>query len=115
MNFWTDVLPWVTQGILGIALFWLALKKAPIENSSLESGTIKNYADAAKIKAEENKELQDELDDMNKRLLMVERKKFKIIMEFTIGDPPEMGVVTIEPIINLTELEKSKITMKEKK
>jgi hypothetical protein len=114
IEFIDKVLPWITQAIMGAFLIYTALKKAPAEKTNLDSGTVKNFADAARMKAEENKQLQAELDDLNSRLLLVERKKFKIIMEFTIGDPPEMGKVTIEPIIALTPMEKSKITMKEK-
>jgi hypothetical protein len=81
------------------ALLWLALRKAPSERSSLNGSAVKYYAEAAQIKAEENVKLEREVAELAARLEIVERKKYRIVMEFTIGDPPEMGKVLIEPIV----------------
>jgi len=101
MNFTADVLPWITQGIMGLVLLWVALRRAPVERQTLDATTTAQYAQAAKLKGEENFKLEQEIAQLEARLELVERKKFRVIMEFTIGDHPELGKVTIEPILDL--------------
>lgn len=101
MNFTSDVLPWITQGIMGAVLLYLALRKAPAERQTLDATTAAQYAQAAKLKGEENAKLEDEITDLQKRLELVERKKYRVILDFTIGDPPELGKVTIEPLVDI--------------
>lgn len=91
----------VGQVILSGILVYVALRKAPAERQTFDATAAAQYAQAAKTKGEENERLQTEIEELNARLLIVERKKYRVISEFTIGDPPEIGKTTIEPIIDL--------------
>ena len=91
----------VGQVILSGLLVWLALRRAPVEKQTMDATTAAQYAQAAKLKGEENEKLEVEIQKLEARLELVERKKFRVVMEFTIGDPPELGKVTIEPVIDL--------------
>lgn len=91
----------VGQVILSGILVYVALRKAPVERTTFDAQASAQYAMAAKTKQEENDRLQSEIEELTARLEIVERKKYRVILEFTIGDPPEMGKVLIEPIIDL--------------
>jgi len=97
MNFTTDVLPWITQGIMGAVLLYLAFRKAPIERQTLDATTTAQYAQAAKLKGEENARLEGEINELQKRLDAIERKRFKVCIEFITGDPPEVVRAEIVP------------------
>jgi glucosamine 6-phosphate synthetase-like amidotransferase/phosphosugar isomerase protein len=99
MNFDVNVVVLVGQLILAGILVWIANKKAPIERQTLDATTAAQYAQAAKLKGEENDKLEKEIQSLEARLQVIERKKYRIVMEFTIGDPPELGKVTIEPLL----------------
>jgi hypothetical protein len=99
MTFDVNVFVLIGQLLVSGLLVWVALRKAPAEKQSFDATSIARYAEAAKLKAEENERLETELEEIRNRLTTVERKKYRIISEFTIGDPPEMGKVLIEPII----------------
>ena len=92
----------VGQFILAGVLVWLAIRKAPAERQTLDATTAAQYAQAAKLKGEENQKLEDELSELEHRLELVERKKYRVVLDFTIGDPPEVGKVTIEPLVDMT-------------
>jgi hypothetical protein len=103
---WANV--WdIIQGVFMLATivggFYLAIRKAGPERQTLDATTAAQYAQAAKLKGEENTKLEEEINKLEARLVLVERKKFRVVMEFTIGDPPELGKVTIEPIIDLPD------------
>jgi hypothetical protein len=99
MNFDVNVVVLVGQVILASILVWIALKKAPRERQSMDATTANQYAQAAKIKGEENASLQREITALVTRLgLQAPGRKYRIIMDFTIGDQPELGKVTIEPV-----------------
>jgi hypothetical protein len=98
MNFTADILPWITQGIMGAILLYLAFKKAPVERQTLDATTTAQYASAAKLKAEENAILQKEYDELKDRMDCLEKKKFKICIEFITGEPPEVLKAEVVPI-----------------
>jgi hypothetical protein len=102
MNLDVNIIVLVGQLVLSGFLVWLAFKKAPAERASYNGASIKSYAEAARIKGEENLKLEEEILQLNHRLDIVERKKYKIAIEFTLGDTPEIGKVIIEPIVALT-------------
>ena len=91
----------VGQLILAAILVWVALRKAPVERQTLDATTAAQYAQAAKLKGEENQRLEDEISKLESRLELVERKKYRVVLDFTIGDPPEVGKVTIEPLVDM--------------
>jgi hypothetical protein len=99
MNLDINVTVLVGQFILAAILVWVSLRKAPSEKMNLDGSAAEAFANAAKIKAEENAKLETEIAELETRLEMVERKKYRVVMEFTIGDPPEIGKITIEPMI----------------
>jgi hypothetical protein len=107
MNVDINALVLIGQLVLTAVVVWLASRKAPVERQSLEASTAAQYAVAAKNKAEENERLESEIQSLTHRLEVVEKKKYRIIMEFTIGDPPEMGKVTIEPLIDIPPISTS--------
>lgn len=91
--------------LLGIGMFWLALRKAPSERTSLNGTAAKAYAEAAKIAGERLQEAEDrydkaseKIDELEARLACLERKKFRVTVNFTLGDPPEVGQVILEPV-----------------
>lgn len=94
-----DIIQWVVMAILAAGGFYLALRKAPAERETLTASAAASYAQAAKLKQEENSSLQKEIDALNARLELVENKKYRVVMEFTIGKEPEVGKVIIEPIL----------------
>jgi hypothetical protein len=101
MSIDTGLIAIIGNILLTGALVWVALRKAPIERQTMDATTTAQYAQAAKLKGEENVKLEEEIRKLEERLELVERKKYRIIMEFTIGDPPELGKVTIEPLLQL--------------
>jgi hypothetical protein len=104
----SDILQWVITTLMGLGLLYLAVRKAPIERESFSASTTAQYANAAKTKGEENEKLLQKVTDLENRLAIVERKKYRIVSEFTIGDPPEVGKVLIEPIVEPLPLVKPK-------
>lgn len=94
-----DLLQWIVNIVLGALVVYLSFRKAPAERRSLNGDATKSYAEAARLKGEENLRLEQEISELEKRLEIVERKKYRIMMEFEIGDPPSIGVVKIEPIV----------------
>jgi hypothetical protein len=97
----SDLLQWFSTFVIACVLAYLAFRKAAPERTALEATTAAQYAQAAKLKGEENAKLEAEIHALEQRLQVVERKKYRVILEFTIGDPPEMGKVVIEPIVDL--------------
>jgi hypothetical protein len=105
----------IGQVILSAILVYVALRKAPVERDSYSASTAAQYAQAAKLKGEENAQLQNELDDLTKRLDILERKKYQIILDFTIGEPPEINRAAILPLIEGMPLTEKKTARKPKK
>lgn len=99
MNFTSDVLPWITQGIMGAVLLYLAFKKAPVERMTLDATTANQYAQAAKAKGEENSQLMVHIAQLETRLDAVENKRYKISIEFLTGDPPEVLKAEVAQIL----------------
>jgi len=97
----------VGQFVLAGVLVWIALRKAPKERIVMDATTAAQYAQAAKLKGEENAALTAHIDKLEARLQAVENKKFKVCIEFVTGDPPEVlkaeiaQVMPGEPPINL--------------
>jgi hypothetical protein len=91
---------YITQAITGAGLVWIALRRAPVDKEATKSGTLKNYAETTRIMGEENRQLQTEIDELRNRQDIYERKKYRVTVEFTIGDPPEPGKVVIEPLVD---------------
>jgi hypothetical protein len=92
----SDILQWFSTFIIAVVLAYLAFRKAPVERQSYDASAAAQYAMAAKTKGEENDRLEKEIDELRQ---MFERKRYRVIIEFTIGDPPEPGKVVIEPIL----------------
>jgi hypothetical protein len=105
MNIDTGLIAIIGNILLTGALVWVALRKAPIERAAMDATTAVGWANAAKQKLEENKELQSEIDELKNRQSMYERKRYRVTVEFTIGDPPEPGKVIIEPLIDSSAIE----------
>ena len=107
-----DSLQWGFMALLTAGGVYLAFKKSGPERYSLEANANKAYAEAAQIKAEENVKLEKELAEVNmrlgtiekerviERLALIERKKYRVVVEFTIGDNPEPGKVEIMQIVD---------------
>jgi hypothetical protein len=95
----SDILQWLSTFIIAAGLAYLAFKKAPYERGSLNGGTTKSYAEAAKIAMDMNRESTKRIEELEARLEVVENKRYRITIDFTIGDPPSVGVVRIEPML----------------
>jgi len=93
-----ELLNWITTAGTAIGFLYLALKKVPSERASLRGSGAEAFAKAAAGYADENISLQKELSIIRDRLEAVEHKKYRITIEFTIGDPPQMGMALIEPV-----------------
>jgi predicted signal transduction protein with EAL and GGDEF domain len=93
----SDILQWFSTFVIAVVLAYLAFRKAPVERQSYDASAAAQYAMAAKTKSEENDRLQSEIDELRQ---LFTRKKYRVTLEFTIGDPPEPGKVIIEPIID---------------
>jgi len=94
-----DAAQWVLMALLLLGGLWLSFRKGSPERASLDGNASYNYAQAAKIKSEENVKLLQEIQSMKERFDKIEKKKFRVCVDFTIGDPPEPGIVTIVPVI----------------
>lgn len=108
----SDIAQWLTIAI-AIGYFWIALRNQGSERHSKYGIGDKSMAEANAIQGDRILELTKEVKDLKTefagRLNVLERKKFRITMDFEIGDPPKMGVVLIEPII---DTEKTRPSMK---
>lgn len=94
----------VAQVIISGFLLYISFRKAPVERQSYDASTAAQYAQAAKLKQEENDKLESyndrleaEMEDLRKSIA---RKRYRVTVEFTIGDRPEPGKVTVEPILD---------------
>jgi hypothetical protein len=85
-----NIIVLVGQLILTGVMVYIAMRKAPAERLGIDATTAAGYAQAAKLKQEENAMLQREIDDVRARLDAVENKKYKVCIEFITGDPPEV-------------------------
>jgi hypothetical protein len=94
-----DIVHYIVEGVMSGVLAYIAFRKAPGERAKDESTAIKEYAQGARIKGEENLRLEGVIRDLEARLNIVERKRYRITMEFEVGDPPVPGEVLIEPVI----------------
>jgi hypothetical protein len=116
-----NVIVLIGQFILAAVLVWIAVKKLPIEHRNLDADAAEKYAQAAKIKGEENDKLEREMEELRqsdrKEIQelrdLVTRKKFRITVVFTVGEPVEPGMVTVEPIFDvpkpdIKDMEKTK-------
>jgi hypothetical protein len=99
------ILQWLPT-LITLGLFVLAVIKSPGERLSLSSGAVKAYAEAAQMAQEDAKEAREEAKAANDRakelegrVLIVERKRYRVTVEFEIGDPANSGIVKIEPVI----------------
>jgi hypothetical protein len=95
----SDLLQWFSTFIIACILAYLAFRKAAPERTALEATTAAQYAQAAKLKGEENTKLEAEIKALEDRLNIIERKRYRVTVEFEIGDPPQVGSVKIEPIL----------------
>jgi hypothetical protein len=95
----SEILTWIFQSVLALGLLYLAFRKAPGERTSSDAAAAKAYGEAAQISGEEALRLKQLLAKQEQRIAVLERKKYQITMDFTIGDPPSIGVVNIKPIL----------------
>jgi hypothetical protein len=87
------------QLVLSGILVWIALRKVPSERASADGSAAGSYAAAAKLAAEESLKKSGIITDLEHRLEILERKKYRVLVEFEIGDPPQVGAVKVEPVI----------------
>jgi hypothetical protein len=78
----------------------------PAENRSLNGSSSLSYAQAAQIKGEENVKLEKRVAELEqidiereRRITLLEVKRYRVTVEFEIGDPANTGIVKIEPVI----------------
>jgi len=102
----TDLIQTIWMVISGIGFLWIALRKYGSEISSLDGSSAKSFAEAAQAYADVNLDLRKEILAMQARIDKVEKKKYRITINFEIGDPPSVGIVTIEPILDLNTVSK---------
>lgn len=106
---------WIFDFVLTAILAYLAFRKAPKERIDLDANASKNYAESARIAGEERlkaeqerqkvqQELQVIREEYDKRIAILEHKKYRVVVEFEIGDPPSVGRVQVEPIIDMTPI-----------
>jgi hypothetical protein len=95
----SDILQWLSTFVIAAFLAYLAFKKAPAERNSLNGTASKSYAEAANITMEMYRKSSEEVKCLEARLELLEKKSYRITIEFTIGEPPTVGVVKIEPYI----------------
>lgn len=101
----------VGQVLLSGLLVWVAFRKAPAERSSLDGSGMKSYAEAAKMKGEEVLRLEKQNDEHEKRIRLLETKRYRVVVEFEVGDPSNTGTVKVEPVVpTLSEQEYKRIT-----
>ena len=100
-----DILQWISQGVLAALLVYLAFRKAPSERSSLNGNAAKSYAEVARMAGEDRLKLEQEIDkiklDYDRRIAILEHKKYRVLVEFEIADPPTVGSVRVEPIVEI--------------
>lgn len=101
----TDLIQTILMIITGLGMLYVAMRKVGSEQSSLSGSSAKSFAEAAQTYADENLALRREIKEMEKRIDKVEKKKYRITINFEISDPPSVGVVTIEPILDLNTSE----------
>jgi hypothetical protein len=102
----SDIAQWFVI-LSAIGGFWLAFRKNGSERLSLYGIGSNNLAQANEIQGQTIFKLTKEVQELKmvnsgfiSRLEVLERKKYRITIEFEIGDPPQMGAVNIEPIID---------------
>lgn len=108
-----NIIVLVGQFILSGILVWIALRKAPAEQNNLNSNTLRAYAETARIAGEDAKAARLEAQEANirsdaleERLETIERKKYRVVVEFEIGEPPKIGIVKVEPIVPVVPMKK---------
>jgi hypothetical protein len=89
----------IGQFVLAGVLVWIAFRKAPKERMTLDATTTAQYAQAAKLKGEENAQLVVHINQLETRLEAVENKRYKISIEFLTGDPPEVLKAEVAQIV----------------
>lgn len=94
-----DILHYIVEGLLSACLVWLAFRRAPGERARDSSETMHANAESARIAWEEVQKVKEKNVEMERRLTVVERKRFRCTMEFEIGDPSTVDSVEIVPII----------------
>jgi hypothetical protein len=106
-----DLLQWFSTFVIACALAYLAFRKAPAERQNLNGSASESYAKAAQMKGEENLKLEKMVDLQEKRIRLLETKRYRVTVEFEIGDPTNTGTVKIEPVVPaLSETEYKKIS-----
>jgi hypothetical protein len=94
-----DIVHYIVEGLLSALLVYIAFRKAPTERAQSDGTASESYAKAAQISGQETLTLRQTIAEQEQRIAVLERKKFQVIMEFEIGDPPSVGVVNIKPIL----------------
>ena len=101
-----DILHYIVEAILSALLAYVALRKAPGERNKDNSSAMHDYIETARIAGEEArqaredaKQVKEENDELNRRLTIVEIRRFQVRMDFEIGDPPTIGKVEIIRIV----------------
>ena len=94
-----DILHYLIEGVISAFLLFLAFRRAPGERSRDNSASLHDNAEAARIAWEEARLVREKNVELERRLTVVERKRFRCTMDFEIGDPPTVGTVKIEPCI----------------
>jgi hypothetical protein len=95
----TDILHYLIEGAISACLVFLAFRRAPGERAKDNSSTMKDYIETAKMAGEEIRQEREQRQELERRLSIIERKKYKVYIEFEVGDPPTVGVVRIDPVL----------------
>ena len=95
----TDIWHYLIEGAISACLVFLAFRRAPGERTKDNSSSLKDYIETARMAGEEIRQEREQRQELERRLAVVEKKRYRINMEFEVGDPPTVGVVKIEPII----------------
>jgi hypothetical protein len=122
-----DVVQWaVTIGSLAF-MTYIAFRKAQPERNNLNGGTLKSYAEAARIAGEglerANLKIQEmeisnaqSTSEFERRLQYLENgASYEVTFKFTIGEFPTIGDVTIKPIVKVPEMKVAVPTVRRKK
>ena len=94
-----DLIQSIVMVIIAGLTIYLALRKAPAERINLNGGASESYAKAAQIAGEEMRRYAVEVKTLEDRIDLIEKKHYRITIEFALSDPPVVGVVKVEPIL----------------
>jgi hypothetical protein len=94
-----DILHYLIEGVISAFLLFLAFRRAPGERARDNSASLKDYIETARMAGEEIRQEREKRQELERRLAIIEMKRYRIILDFEIGDPPTVHETKIIPII----------------